>query len=322
MDLLDDIREKLPALDSHPVQGGVEAAVRHIEVAERWLARGRREADDDCFNDVIYRTNQTFEGMLKEAYTVFTGEDASDLSIYRIEKHLTDNDVLSSRVSVLFANYRKEWRNQSTHDHNLFFNDQEALLAIVSISAFVTILIDQMIEYINVERERKQLETRTAKLRAALTKAKKSSFRDEVVALLHLFSGELIGSEDAPTNVRHAELVGRLVGFIQVVEPSIKIEREPLLSEKGTARADLVLSRGESKVIIEVKRGSPQRFDRYQEHGLAQVLKYLELSGIKHGVLYFAPSGTDVKMQTRESVFQSGRSVRTVDAILPMGRYD
>jgi HEPN domain-containing protein len=39
----------------------VRAVVRHIERAEMHFRRGREEADDDSFNDVVYRTNQAFE---------------------------------------------------------------------------------------------------------------------------------------------------------------------------------------------------------------------------------------------------------------------
>jgi hypothetical protein len=58
--------------------------------------RGREEADDDSFNDVVYRTNQAFEGILKEAYVVLTGKDASKLRPVDLESHYSTNNVLSA----------------------------------------------------------------------------------------------------------------------------------------------------------------------------------------------------------------------------------
>lgn len=90
MDLVSEIREKLKALESDSSFDGISAAIRHIEVAERHLKRARNENEEDFLNDVIYRTNQSFEGMLKEAYTVLTGRDGTKLSSYQIEQHLLD----------------------------------------------------------------------------------------------------------------------------------------------------------------------------------------------------------------------------------------
>jgi len=67
MDLLQEIKRKSSPLESHSSLDGVKAVIRHIEVAERYLTRAREGREEDLFNDVIYRTNQAFEGMLKEA---------------------------------------------------------------------------------------------------------------------------------------------------------------------------------------------------------------------------------------------------------------
>ncbi|HST57341.1 MAG TPA: hypothetical protein VLK84_01560, partial [Longimicrobium sp.] len=160
MDLLAEISTKIQSLHRHPSAEGLRAAVRHVEVAERWLLRARREQEDDLLNDVIYRTNQAFEGMLKEAYQVFTGADGGKLRPHDIERYFLDNKVLTQRALQLFSNYRRDWRNASTHDHRLFFKEQEALLAIVSVTAFSLILLDQIIERVSYEREQKLLERR------------------------------------------------------------------------------------------------------------------------------------------------------------------
>ncbi len=74
------------------------------------------------------------------------GATHQEIPPFQIEKHLENEDLLKERVLNQFTNYRTEWRNKSTHDYQLFFASQEALLAIVSVSAFFNILLDQMLE--------------------------------------------------------------------------------------------------------------------------------------------------------------------------------
>jgi hypothetical protein len=90
MDLRTEIENKLKQLSGHARAESIAAAVRHIVIAEDRLSRGRLDRDEDYFNDVVYRTNQAFEGILKEAYRVLTGRDVSRLTPAEIETHLTE----------------------------------------------------------------------------------------------------------------------------------------------------------------------------------------------------------------------------------------
>lgn len=155
MDLLAELHAKLATLDHYKGAAAVRAAVRHIEAAKRHLQRGRKGRDDDAFTDVVYRTNQAFEGMLREAYVLLHATSASSLSLHQIEQKFVADGTFSPRVLTAFERYRKEWRNPSTHDHTLLFSEQEALLAIVSVSAFAVVLLDQMIEVFSF-REQQQ----------------------------------------------------------------------------------------------------------------------------------------------------------------------
>ena len=51
------------------------------------------------FNDVVYRTNQAFEGALKEAYVVLTGEAAGRKTPNDIEKYLETNNFKTKQKS-------------------------------------------------------------------------------------------------------------------------------------------------------------------------------------------------------------------------------
>lgn len=303
MDLLVEIRGKSGALIGHPVLKSVQAVLRHVGIAERYLLRARSERDEDLYNDVIYRTNQAFEGVLKAAYTVLTTNSSAKLSPHQIEQHLLDTQVLSSRVLDLFRNYRQHWRNPSTHEHELFFNEQEALLAIVSVSAFVAVLLDQIIEKINYDREQQSLQTRTEDLQNVVSQG--LPLHLEVVNLIIRFSGDLLASTPDPSQLREIELIGRLSGFIESFDPTIKSVREPLLDDQ--ARPDLLLTRGDEQVVLEVKR--PGFNSRALAIGRDQLYRYLEAGKLRHGILYIPPVATETVTSTCEKGTVGGMEI-------------
>ena len=125
MDLLKLLKDKAEYFSTSEQDRGISSVVSHIEIAERHY-EGGKSGDDYLFNDVVYRSNQAFEGALKEAYRIITGRDSSRITPHKIEKYLEQNNVLKERVLQLFTNNRTEWRNKSTHDYNLYFSEQEA----------------------------------------------------------------------------------------------------------------------------------------------------------------------------------------------------
>src|ERR1043166_495020 len=145
MDLLKEIKDKLKTRPASDEARGLESVLAHIEIAERYHLRAKKERDEHLYTDVIYRTNHAFEGILKEAYVTLEGKSGDNLSPYEIEEYLLKSNVLRGRVVDLLTNYRQHWRNPSTHDYKLFFSEQESFLAIVSVTAFVSILLDQIL---------------------------------------------------------------------------------------------------------------------------------------------------------------------------------
>lgn len=299
MDLLNEIAIKFKKISDHPTSDGIKAALRHMEVAERYWLQARKEQDEDLLNDVIYRTNQAFEGMLKEAYSVLTNQDSTRVSPYQIEQHLLDEKLLASRVLYLFKNYRQEWRNPSTHDHKLFFNEQEALLAIVNVSAFSNILLDQIIEVINSQREQEEIEKKKSAIQAKLGNYNSLSFIDKVIALLSLFSEELKTDTQDLSSLNELEFLGRLQGFVSSLEPSIQSVREPAISEARQSRPDILFTRDGETVVLELKRLGRTINRRVLELGRRQLLDYLHAGKYQHGVLYIPPSTPDQRMETR-----------------------
>src|SRR5882672_6015100 len=211
MNLLDELRRKIETFDTHYRKTGISAAIRHIEVGERYLEKGRTDEDPDFFNDVVYRTNQAFEGMLKEAYAVLADTEATKLSPYSIEKYLLDGKKLSERVLGLFTTYRTQWRNPATHDHTLLFSEQEALLAIVNVSAFAVVLLDQIIETISFKHQRAETERRQKLVASTVRELGEQGLAELIVGLLKSFTEDPIVKEPVKSE---AELIGRLSGFL------------------------------------------------------------------------------------------------------------
>lgn len=138
MDLLKLVKDKCNYFSDTSTIQGLRSIISHIEIAERHFEKGK-QGEDYLFTDVIYRSNQAYEGSLKEAYRVITDNQPEKLSTFQIEKYFENGTILKDRVLALFVNYRQEWRNKSTHDYTLYFSEQEAFLAIVNVYAFVTI---------------------------------------------------------------------------------------------------------------------------------------------------------------------------------------
>ena len=101
MDLVKLIKDKIKVFSQTEHFAGMESVISHIEIAERHLDQGKK-GDDYLFNDVIYRTNQAFEGSLKEAYNVLANKSSDGKSPNEIEKYLESNNLLKERVLSLF----------------------------------------------------------------------------------------------------------------------------------------------------------------------------------------------------------------------------
>ena len=149
MDLLDILRRRIDALPAGEYSAGLRAVLQHVDVASRHLSRGQSSGDDTAFTDAIYRTNQAFEGSLKEAFRVLANKEPGKITPAEIETYIQRERLLRGRVVAQFAAYRKDWRNPSTHDYRMDFDEDEALLEIISVCGFAIVLIDQISERVH-----------------------------------------------------------------------------------------------------------------------------------------------------------------------------
>ena len=315
MDLLEEFQSRAEALSSEGVYEGIQAAITHIQAAERYLFRAREENDEDLLNDVIYRTNQAFEGMLKEAYAVLTGRDSPRVTPHTVEQHLLEENVFTPRVMELFTNYRQEWRNPSTHNHRLVFRDQEALLAIVSVTAFATILLDQIIQAVNLKREKDEIEGKEQEIKSKIFSYNTLPFQDQLLSLLESFSNQLQHSEEPLITDLEAEVSGRLSGFISSIDPDIRILHQHPIPGSYDLLPDLLLVKNDEEVPVELKR--PGLTERGLSRARDQVLSYVEAGNYAFGVLYVPPSFPDQEITTSEVNAQAGERTVPIYTVAP-----
>ena len=286
MDLTHILRSRIEALPPGDYSVGLQSVLLHIEVAVRHLERGQNEVDDTAFTDAVYRTNQAFEGSLKEAYRVLAEKDVRNVRPYDIELYLQNQAVLRPRVVDEFANYRRQWRNPSTHDYSLDFDEDEALLAIVSVCAFAIVLIDQVAE---------TLSFRAAQIAAkAYPPARQGGpLLERVSGLLGAFPASTLTASAQRSGWREVELVGALAGYLSSVLDE-RVVTDAQIGDDSRVRADLVVTGEDDEVLVETKRGPATK--KRVAQALQQVASLMDAGRLKSAVLYFHPddSGSEI----------------------------
>ncbi|HQR31899.1 MAG TPA: GxxExxY protein [Blastocatellia bacterium] len=215
---------------------------------------------------------------MKEAYRVLTAKDPSKETPNSIEKYFQNNTVLRPRVLSQFTNYRQEWRNPSTHDHRLDFDEDEALLAIVSVSAFAIVLIDQITERIAYVKSKDE-----ADRHPPIPATPSQPLLEQVSSLLEHFALTPLGRISESENVREAEVLGALAGYLASAAPHLEVVSGVGIKGKASERlmrADLLISSDTDKLIMELK------VNQDGESGLTQLATYLSVTGIPRGILF------------------------------------
>jgi hypothetical protein len=241
-------------LPSGPHLDGLIAVKAHIDAAVRHLQRGQREPDETLFTDVIFRCNQAFEGSIKEAYRVLAGKDPQRTNPAEIEKFLASSNLLRRKVLDQFTIYRKEWRNPSTHDYTLDFDEDEALVAIVSVTVFAIVLCDQI-------DSKLAFDVAAAGSAGPISGAEKEGPLLDLVANKALsFAMDYIDKAPTVSPKDYYRLEGAFAGYL-----SAELNNVPGLAVAQNVRfagreADIVVERGSEKIVVEIKRTSSKNY--------------------------------------------------------------
>jgi hypothetical protein len=131
--------------------------------------------------------------------------------------------------------------------------------------------------------------------------------------LLNQFCAIHLPSVSSSGKATESQVIGALHGFLSSAAPELAVQTEARLNEEKTFRADLLISRGTEKVIIELKR---RLMKRSYANAVAQVEHYLLIGGIKDGILLFLPDAPS-EMEKLDTVV-SGTDGRLV-VLSPLG---
>jgi hypothetical protein len=301
MDLVDTLRKKIDVLHEGDYLPGLKSVLLHIETAFRHLSRGQDSDDETAFTDAIYRTNQAFEGSIKEAYRVLAGQDPSRMRPFDIESYLEKNNTFRSRVLSQMTTYRTEWRNPSAHDYKLDFDESEAFLAIVSVSAFSCLLLDQIAERLAFNTAQADAESHKMAIAATLEKSKNARLLERATELLGQFCLHHLPQSSGTSKQSESQTIGALHGFISSVAPDLTVETEVSLDSGGHYHPDLFLERAGEKVVVEIKR---RMMKQSYLSAVAQVENYMTIGSIRDGIVLFLPEGPS-EMLREERVHSS-----------------
>lgn len=314
MDIIATLRGKIEQAGEGDHTLGLMAMLAHVEVAYKHLKRGRRDADDSAFTDAVYRTNQAFEGGLKEAYGVLAKKNLNKARIFDIEQFFSKSNVFRKRVLDQFTNYRQEWRNPSTHDHKLDFRESEAFLAIVSVTAFSCLLVDEMALQLARDREEE-----AAKLLARTIKSKFNFAEGDLLghvaeALKSYFT--LRSVEELESN-SYPQWLGSVAGFLSAIFPDAEVLSEAQIGgENRKLVADVLVKSNGQSVVVAIKN----RINiRTYKSMLVQFENVISNVGYQDGIVFYLPTMvTSGQVFENDRLFSSGEGRLKVLSAVPL----
>lgn len=291
MDVLKEIEKQIESIKKNDDSSFfyLDLIFTHITRAEFYYVQGKK--DSNFFNDVIYRTNQAFEGALKEAYKVLADQN-DDLTTRKtpndIEKYFEQNSIFRERVLELFKNYRQEWRNKSTHDFRLLFDENEAFIALNSVTSFVHLLLKQIQEKIAYNLQQQILKENKEDF-AKLQNIKLSKEFKPIDKLSGIIIEFIIQKYHyiRENKLKEYEIIGLLSAFLDFSDKKNYSYREPALSLKNMKiRPDFLVNIENENLILEIKKAEYN--DINSNNAINQMLSYLSISNNKFGLIYFA----------------------------------
>lgn len=289
MNVLEEIKKQLDSIKQAESSIYLDAILTHLDRATFYYDQGK--IDSNFYTDVVYRSNQAYEGALKESYKVLA--EKSDTEVKKktpndIETYFEENNIFRERVLQLFRNYRQEWRNKSTHDHKLFFDENEAFIALISVSSFTHLLlkhIQEKIAYLNQQKTLKAEIKNVGKI-SQITESKSTGLLDKVIEIIKGFviqNGKQISNSP---NIKEFEIIGLFHAYIEAINKSIVVKREPFLEFNGLKlRLDLLLEFEGEALVLEFKRFRNMKASPIND-SFNQMLVYMQATNTNKSIIY------------------------------------
>lgn len=317
MDVLKEIESQINFIKKEDESNYLDSVFTHIERAEYYYFQGKKDAN--FFNDVIYRSNQAYEGALKESYKVLaekTIDEVENKTPNQIEKYFESNNIFRDRVLQLFTNYRQEWRNKSTHDYKLFFDESEAFIALSTVNSFVHLLLKQIQEKLAYLKEQKLLyEEKEIVTEIIESVNKKESLSEMLISLLVLFSRNN-GKKfiDSPKEYRELELLGLINAYLDSIGIFTSVQREPKISIGSKIyRPDFIIEKENEILLLEILK--IRAWGSVVRNAENQILLYMQSMNIKNGILFIAmfnDISEEIHSRTEEYYFNDIKYTLTI----------
>ena len=144
MNTLTFLKKKLELIESKEILADLDVILNHLTLAEKHFNNGTNDQDLELFNDVIYRTNQAYEGILRLAYENILKKAEKNKSNIEIEEELLKENVINELTKKYIALYRGDIRNKSLHNYKIKFSESDAFLAINNVTSFLYTLINRL----------------------------------------------------------------------------------------------------------------------------------------------------------------------------------
>lgn len=302
MDLLKEIEKQINTIKKVDNSSYLDAIYTHIERAEFYYVKGR--TDSNYFNDVVYRSNQAYEGSLKESYKVLADKPQEEVlrkTPNEIESFFASNNIFRDRVLDLFKNYRQEWRNKSTHDYQLFFDENEAFIALTSVTSFVHLLLKQIQEKIAFNSQQRKLERDIliAKKIKNIVTSKGSEPVHKLIEVISEFAKQTGPQIHNTKSMTAIEIMGLLHAYLEAAGKAFHIQREPkFVVVNKHIRPDFLIEIDDEPIILEFKRLRAK--GSIIQHIFNQVLIYMQATNTLKGVIYYAyflEENPDIKIE-------------------------
>ncbi len=293
------VSESLPA-DFFP---GIYNVINHLQMAEHYWQEAKGSIEEYLFTDAVLRANHAFEAALREAYKLVCGKDPKGLTIKQLYKDLDEQNIFKDKEAQTFHRYLEDWEIPSETDEQLFYSEQEAMLAILNVSAFFFILVEQIIEIASYEKAKYFLGwDRAEKIKKELAHYGDKFFLDKVVALLRLFSAELFYIEERENAPAEYEMLGYLRGFLEIAAPELEVEIDKRIDIGiSHTQLDMVIASGDDLILVETKRSNQIKGSIFDiDNAIQQLSGYMTATQISYAILFYLPILGSTDLADRE----------------------
>ncbi len=318
--MLYEIKRKVAEVLPPDFFPGIYNVINHLQMAEHYWQEAKGSIEEYLFTDAVLRANHAFEAALKEAYKLVCGKDSDGMSVKDIYQYLDEQNIFKDKEGQTFHRYLEDWELPAETDEQLFFSEQEAMLAIMNVTAFFLILVEQIIEIASYEKAKYFLGwDRAEKIHKEIERYGGKFFLDQLVTLLRLFSADLFYIEERENAPSEYEMLGYLRGFLEIAIPDVEVEIDKRVKIGGShTQLDMLVHNGDEAVLIETKRSNQIKGSIFDiDNAVQQVSGYMTATKINKAVLFYLPILGSSDLATREIDLKVDENQQQIKVVYP-----